>query len=37
MWSKGLVEALTLPADTAESRHISALPFIDEAALDEVR
>ena len=37
MWSKGLVEALTLPADTAESQHISALPFIDEAALDEVR
>ena len=36
MWSKGLIEAMRLPG-IAESQHISALPFIDEAALDEVR
>ena len=36
MWSKGLIEAMRLPAGIAESQHISALPFIDEAALDEV-
>ena len=36
MWSKGLTEATSVPGDAVESQHISALPFTDEAALDQV-
>ena len=36
MWSKGLSEATSVPGDAVESQHISALPFTDEAALEQV-
>ena len=36
MWSKGLAEATGVPRDAVERQHISALPFTDKAALDEV-
>ena len=36
MWSKGLTEETSVPGDAVESQHISALPFADEAALDQV-
>ena len=36
MWSKDLAEATSLPRDAVEGQHLSALPFTDKAALDEV-
>ena len=36
MWSEGLAEATSLPRDTVEGQHLSALPFADKAALNEV-
>jgi len=36
MWNKGLAEATSLPRDAAEGQHLSALPFTDKAAMNEV-
>ena len=36
MWNKSLIEATGVPRDAVETKHISALPFPDDAALDEV-
>ena len=36
MWNKSLIEATGVPRDAVETKHISALPFADDAALDEV-
>ena len=36
VWSEGLAEATSLPRDTVEGQHLSALPFTDKAALNEV-
>ena len=36
MWNKSLAEATNVPGDAVESQHISALPFTDEAALEQV-
>ena len=36
MWNQGLAEATSLPRDTVEGQHLSALPFTDKAALNEV-
>ena len=36
MWSKDLAEATSLSRDAVEGQHLSALPFTDKAALNEV-